>query len=61
MMMNDANMMTPTNGCSIRASCGVPMICISQLKEGKKNPSPLIAASMKQKAVTQWLMRSGAV
>ncbi|VAU69115.1 Uncharacterised protein [Klebsiella pneumoniae] len=61
MMMNDANMMTPTNGCSIRASCGVPMICISQLKDGKKNPSPLIAASMKQKAVTQWLIRSGAV
>ena len=61
MMINEANITTPTNGCRMRASCGVPSICISQLKEGKKNPSPLIAASMKQKAVTQWLMRSGAV
>ncbi len=61
MMMNEANITTPTNGWRMRASCGVPRICISQLKEGKKNPSPLIAASMKQKAVTQWLIRSGAV
>ena len=61
MMMNEANIITPTNGCRIRASCGVPMMCISQLKDGKKKPSPLTAASTKQKAVTQWLMRSGAV
>ena len=61
MMMNEANMITPTNGCRMRASCGVPMICISQLKDGKKKPSPLTAASTKQKAVTQWLIRSGAV
>ncbi|BEA03018.1 hypothetical protein VEE15_30010 [Escherichia coli] len=61
MMMNEANITTPTNGCRIRASCGVPMICINQLKDGNKKPSPLTAARMKQKAVIQWLIRSGAV
>ncbi|STS87323.1 Uncharacterised protein [Klebsiella variicola] len=61
MMINDANITTPTNGWRIRASCGVPRICISQLKDGKKKPNPLTAARTKQKAVTQWLMRSGAV
>jgi hypothetical protein len=35
---------------------------LHQPVEGREEePSPLIAASMKQKAVTQWLMRSGAV
>jgi hypothetical protein len=34
---------------------------ISQLKEGKKNPSPLMAANTKQNATIQWLMRSGAL
>ncbi len=36
-------------------------IFISQLNEGKKNPNPLIAANIKQKATIQWLMRSGAL
>ncbi len=44
MMMNEANITTPTNGCRMRASCGVPLICINQLKDGNKSPAPLTAA-----------------
>jgi len=59
--MNETNITTPTKGWRMRASCGVPRMFISQLKEGKKNPSPLTAASTKAKAVIQWLIRSGAL
>ena len=60
MMMNDAHMMTPTNGGHTR-QLWCPHDLYQPVEGREEEPSSLIAASMKQKAVTQWLMRSGAV
>ncbi|WGE13806.1 Uncharacterized protein PM3_0434 [Pasteurella multocida] len=52
-------MTIPVNGCTKRASCGVPRISVNQEKSGKKNASPDKPVIKKQITSNQWLRRAG--